>query len=162
MRRHLTAPASIRPLKRRASQALSRTLINPVVRRAIERGVLTPAWAILETRGRRTGRAVRTPVGNGLRGPHFWVVTEHGFEADYVKNLQRDPRVRVKVGRDWYTGTAHVLPDDDPYRRLRRLRRPLNDGALLVLGTEQLVVRVDLADPPAAPPPSRLGGLLAG
>jgi deazaflavin-dependent oxidoreductase (nitroreductase family) len=161
MRRHLTAPAPVRDAKRRISTAVSRRLLNPFVRWAIERGVLTPAWALLETTGRRTGRPVRTPVGNGLRGPHFWIVTEHGYAAAYVKNLQHEPRVRVKVGRHWLGGTARILPDDDPYARLRWLRRPVNDAALLAMGTEQLVVRVDLDDPPAEPPRGRLGGLLS-
>ena len=154
-------PPAARAAKRRVSRFVTNRLVNPFVRGMLERARL-PGWALLETTGRRSGEPRRVPVGDGLRGEHFWVVTEHGFQADYVKNLQRDPRVRVKVGRAWYTGTAHVLPGDDPYRRLRWLRRPLNDGALLVLGTEQLVVRVDLDDPPPAPPPSRLGGLLAG
>ena len=52
--------------------------------------------------------------------------------------------MRVKVGGRWYRGTATILPDDDPYERLRRLRRPVNDALLLAVGTEQLVVRVDL------------------
>jgi hypothetical protein len=52
--------------------------------------------------------------------------------------------VRVKVGRRWYAGTAHVLDDDDPMARLRWLRRPINDAGLRVMATEPLVVRVDL------------------
>jgi deazaflavin-dependent oxidoreductase (nitroreductase family) len=129
--------------KRRASRALSVRLVNPAVRALAERG-LAPGVALLETTGRRTGRPRRTPVGNGLRGDHFWIVTQHGYSAGYVRNLRADPRVRVKVGRRWYTGTAHVLPDDDPYARLRRLRRPVNDAMLLAVGTRQLVIRVDL------------------
>jgi deazaflavin-dependent oxidoreductase (nitroreductase family) len=116
------------------------------VRRAIHRGALTPAWALLETTGRRSGRPRQTPVGNGLRDGRFWIVTEHGYDTSYVKNIQRDPRVRVKVGGRWYSGTAHIVPDDDPYERLRWLRRPVNDTLLLAVGTEQLVVRVDLDD----------------
>jgi len=92
------------------------------------------------------GRAVarRVPVGNGLRGEHFWIVTEHGYAADYVKNIQRQPRMRVKVGGAWYHATAHILPDDDPIARLERLGRPVNDGLLLLIGTQQLTIRVDL------------------
>ncbi len=52
--------------------------------------------------------------------------------------------MRVKIGDAWRTGTAQILPDDDPYARLRWLRRPVNDAALLAVGTEQLVIRVDL------------------
>ncbi|WP_205698747.1 nitroreductase/quinone reductase family protein [Conexibacter sp. SYSU D00693] len=144
-RRPGTAPVGgPRALKRRVSRAVTRRAVNPLVRRAIEAGAFPTNWVLLETTGRRTGRPVRTPVGNGLRDGVFWIVTEHGWGADYVKNLRADPRVRLKVGRRWLSGTAQVMPDEDPYARLRALRRPLNDALLLAVGTEQLVVRVDL------------------
>ena len=71
-------------------------------------------------------------------------MTEHGHAADYVNNIQADPRVRVKVGREW-RGTAHVLPDDDPGARCDSWA-PLNDALVRVVGTEHLVLRVDLDD----------------
>ncbi|MDQ3716738.1 MAG: nitroreductase family deazaflavin-dependent oxidoreductase, partial [Actinomycetota bacterium] len=76
----------------------------------------------------------------------FWIVTEHGYATHYVKNIQAQPRVRVKVGRRWYEGTAQILPGDDPRERLRRLGRPVNDTLLLLVGTEQLTIRIDLDD----------------
>jgi deazaflavin-dependent oxidoreductase (nitroreductase family) len=153
-----TAPAgdpdarlvSLRPAKRRVFRTVTNRAVNPVVRALVERGMLDPAWALLETRGRNTGLPRVVPVGNGLRGDTFWIVTEHGHHADYVRNIKRDPRVRVKVGGRWRTGTAH-LTGEDPYVRLRRLRRPVNDALLLAVGTEQLVIRVDLdPEPPAS------------
>jgi deazaflavin-dependent oxidoreductase (nitroreductase family) len=133
-----------RALKRRASKLVSVRLLNPVMRRALEAGVAPRGWALLETTGRRSGRPRRVPVGNGLRGEHFWIVTEHGRHADYLRNIERDPRVRVKVGRRWHDGTGHVLEDDDPRARLRWLKRPLNDAGLRLMASEMLVVRVDL------------------
>jgi deazaflavin-dependent oxidoreductase (nitroreductase family) len=133
-----------RERKRRASTFLTTRIVNPVVRRLAERGFPPPGVALLETRGRRSGQPRRTPVGDGLRGEHFWVVTEHGWAANYVKNIQADPRVRVKVRRRWYEGTAHILPDDDPYERMRWLKRPANDAAVRLVGTEHLTIRVDL------------------
>ena len=100
--------------------------------------------ALLETTGRKSGRPRRVPVGNGLRDGVFWIVTEHGYHADYVRNIQGDPRVRVKVGRRWHSGTAHILPDDDPRERMRMLGRPVNDALVRMVGSEQLVVRIDL------------------
>jgi deazaflavin-dependent oxidoreductase (nitroreductase family) len=120
------------------------------VRALIERNLFPSAWSLLETTGRKSGQPRRTPVGNGKRGNVFWIVTEHGHRADYVRNIQEDPRVRVKVGRDWYSGTAHVLADDDPAARMRMLRRRLNDAAVRAVGTEHLTVRIDL-DPAATP-----------
>ena len=133
--------------KRRWSRFASVKLLNPVMRRALETGLL-PGWALLETTGRRSGQPRRVPVGDGLRGAHFWIVAEHGRHAAYVRNIEQNPRVRVKVRRRWLEGTAHLLPDDDPRARLRMLRRPWNDIGLRAMASEMLVVRVDV-DPPA-------------
>jgi deazaflavin-dependent oxidoreductase (nitroreductase family) len=131
-------------LKRRASKFLTVRLVNPLVRRLAQRGLAGRSVALLETTGRKSGQKRVTPVGNGLRGNVFWIVTEHGWGSSYVRNIQADPRVRVKVGRRWRSGTAHILPDDDPYERMRMLKRPANDAAVRLVGTEHLVIRVDL------------------
>ncbi len=133
--------------KRKLSTLLTTKIVNPGVRFMLERGIGPPHLALLETRGRKSGEPRRTPVGNGLRDYHFWIVTEHGYKAGYVKNIQKNPRVRVKVGRRWYEGTAHVLPDDDPIERMRRLRRRSNDAIVRLVGTEHLTIRVDLETP---------------
>ena len=133
--------------KRKVSTFITVKLVNPAVRFMLEHGIAPRTVAMLETTGRKSGQPRRTPVGNGLRDGHFWIVTEHGRKAAYVKNIEADPRVRVKVGRRWYSGTAHVLPDDDPYERMRVLRRRSNDATVRLMGTEHLTVRVDLDDP---------------
>jgi deazaflavin-dependent oxidoreductase (nitroreductase family) len=130
--------------KRRLSTLVTVRIVNPVVRRLALRGLAGGSVALLETTGRRSGQKRVTPVGNGLRGSEFWIVTEHGWASAYVKNIQADPRVRVKVGRRWMSGTAVVLPDDDPDERMRWLRRGLNDATVRLVGTEHLVIRVDL------------------
>jgi deazaflavin-dependent oxidoreductase (nitroreductase family) len=132
------------PAKRRLSTFVTVRLVNPVVRRLAERGLAGGSVALLETTGRKSGQPRVTPVGNGLRGREFWIVTEHGWASAYVKNIQADPRVRVKVGRRWMAGTAAILPDDDPYERMRVLGRRANDATVRLVGTEHLVIRVDL------------------
>ena len=131
------------PSKRRISMFITNRIVNPIVRPLIDRG-LAPTHALLETTGRKSGLPRRVPVGNGLRNGHFWIVTEHGYGAAYVKNIQADPRVRVKVRRRWRPGTAHLLPDDDVAARLRFLRRPVNDALVRAVGTEHLTIRIDL------------------
>jgi deazaflavin-dependent oxidoreductase (nitroreductase family) len=131
-------------LKLQVSKFTTTKLVNPVVRRLLERGLFPKSQALLETTGRKSGQPRRVPLGNGLRGDKFWIVTEHGRNADYVKNIEKDPRVRVKVGRQWYGGTAHILPDDDPKQRMRMLGRSANDALVRLVGTEHLVIRVDL------------------
>ena len=115
-----------------------------MVRPLLERGLFPRTHALLETKGRVSGLARRVPVGNGLRGDTFWIVAEHGPASDYVRNIEADPRVRVKVGRRWRSGTAHLLPDDDVRARMRSLRRPVNDAAVRLMGSDPLTVRIDL------------------
>ena len=130
--------------KRRISTFFTTKVVNPGVRFMLERGLAPRNVALLETTGRRSKQPRRTPVGNGLRGDEFWIVTEHGRKAAYVRNIEADPRVRVKVGRRWYEGTAHLLPDDNPIERMRTLRRPGNDAMVRLVGTEHLTIRIDL------------------
>jgi deazaflavin-dependent oxidoreductase (nitroreductase family) len=132
-------------LKRKLSRFLSVRVLNPIAKPLAQRGMLGSSVCVLETTGRKSGQPRRTPVGNGLRGDAFWIVAEHGWGAAYVKNIEADPRVRVKVGRrPWGEGTAHILPDDDPHERMRVLKRPGNDFAVRMNATQLLVIRVDL------------------
>ena len=133
-------------VKRRVSRFVTVRLVNPLVRPLARRGLLGRGTAVLETVGRRSGQPRQTPVGNGLRGDAFWIVTEHGWHSAYVKNIEANPRVRVNVRGQWRSGTAHILPDDDPRERLRWLKRPVNDTALRAAASELLVIRVDLDD----------------
>jgi deazaflavin-dependent oxidoreductase (nitroreductase family) len=99
--------------KRRFSRLATNRVVNPVLKRLHSLGI-TGGTALLETTGRKTHQPRQTPVGNGLRGEQFWIITEHGRHSGYVKNIEASPRVRVKVGRTWFEGTAHILDDDDP------------------------------------------------
>jgi len=76
-------------LKRRASKFASVRLLNPVMVRLLEAGLVPRGWALLETTGRSSGVPRRVPVGDGLRGERFWIVAEHGRHADYVRNMER-------------------------------------------------------------------------
>ena len=131
--------------KRRLTTALGRRVVNPIVNAAIEHGIAPPSYAILETTGRRSGQPRRTPVGNGLDGDTFWIVAEHGRRAGYVRNIEADPRVRVKVRGRWREGIAHLVPDDDPRERQRRIGLRFNAVVVRAMGTELLTVRVGLA-----------------
>ena len=130
--------------KRRVSTALGRFSINPLMRTLAAIGLLPPMMAILETTGRKSGKPRRTPVGNGLQGDTFWLVAEHGRRSGYVLNLSANPRVRVKVGRRWRTGAAHVVPEDDPIERIRKIGLRENGAVVRALGTDLTSVRVDL------------------
>ena len=126
--------------KRQFVIPLQRYLVNPVAK--LVAGYF-PGTALLETTGRKSGSPRRTPVSNGLSGDTFWIVAEQGYKAQYVKNLQASPRVRVRVRGKWRSGTAHVVPDDDPRARQRSLPR-INALFVRLMADELLSVRVDL------------------
>src|SRR5258706_9644888 len=92
---------------------LQKYLFNPPIKLLFAIGVVPPGYALLETTGRRTGKARRTPVGNGRVGAQFWIVAEHGQKAGYVRNIAVSRRGGVEI-RDglrarWDRGTAQLL-----------------------------------------------------
>jgi len=134
-------------MKRWVVRLLQKWLINPRIRQRA--GSPGYRYALLETIGRKSGQPRQTPVGNGLSGNVFWIVAEHGRAASYVRNIGANPRMRVKVDGAWRSGTAHVMPDDDPLARLESLE-PRAASEVKRLGTSLLTLRVDL-DVPQGP-----------
>lgn len=138
-------------------RCVQRWLINPPVRLLLHLGVMPLGYALLETRGHRTGRRRRTPVGNGRMSDGFWIVAEHGLRSGYVANIRRDPhvRVRLRVGWRfrWVSGVASIHPEIDPVSLQRRLSawhplRAFNAVQVQVLGSDLLVVRIALVAAP--------------
>jgi deazaflavin-dependent oxidoreductase (nitroreductase family) len=119
---------------------------NRLTRFALRRGFAPTAFALLETKGRRSGRPRHTPVGNGLDGNTFWLVAAHGEQADYVRNLRADPRVRIRIAVRWRTGTAVLLPDDDVLARSRTLRYRWDAAIGRIMATTPMTIRIDLEE----------------
>ena len=132
---------------------LEKRVVNPVVLLAWRLGIPPPGDALLETTGRRTGQPRRTPVCDGLDDQIFWLVAQRGRRSDWIRNIQADPRVRVRMrtrsGLTWRTGTAHILDDDDPRERQRLIgqgdrMRCWCVRASAAMATSPLTVRIDL------------------
>jgi hypothetical protein len=92
-------------------------------------------------------------VCDGLHGQTFWLVAQAGHRADWVRNIEANPHVRVKVASwprtRWRAGTAHILDGDDPGERQRilgrtNLARRLCVCASKAMDTSPLTVRIDL------------------
>jgi len=125
-------------IKRKAVVAFQKYFLNPVSKLVAGRA---SSPVLLETKGRRTGKPRRTPVGAKVESDTLWIVAEQGTHANYVRNIQADPHVRVKVRGKWRSGVAHVLPDDDAKARTRG---SLNGFMVRLVGTELLTVRIAL------------------
>ena len=127
--------------KRKRVVAFQKYALNPVTR--LVAGTF-PGWVLLETTGRRSGKPRRTPLGGSREGRDtFWVVSEQGTKANYVRNIAVDPNVRLRIGNRWRTGRATIVPDDDVDARLRKQSR-WNRTAVRMTGTDLLSIRIDL------------------
>jgi deazaflavin-dependent oxidoreductase (nitroreductase family) len=138
--------------RRRRFDRLQRLAINPLDKLAFALRIPPPGDALLETIGWQTARPRTTPVCDGTEGDTFWIVAQHGRSADYIRNIEANPRVRVKGSLSrtgWRSGTAHILDDDDPVERVRILSdsnrwRRLCLQASGAIATSPLSVRIDL------------------
>jgi deazaflavin-dependent oxidoreductase (nitroreductase family) len=132
-------------MKHQIVYVLQKYVLNPPIKLLFAIGIVPPGYALLETIGRKTGKARRTPVGDARVGDRLWIVAEHGMKAGYVRNIKENPRVRLKLREGFcagrHTGTAHLLWDDDPRERQRWLAGQLksslvNAAAVRLFGTE--------------------------
>ncbi|MDF3339796.1 nitroreductase/quinone reductase family protein [Mycolicibacterium septicum] len=125
----------LRDLKRRIVHGAQRRIVNPVGRQL--------PVTMLETVGRKSGEPRHTAVGGRVIGDQFWMVSEHGDRSHYVLNIKANPAVRLRINGRWRTGTAHLLPDDDPVARLKELPT-LNSAVVRAMGSDLLTLRIDL------------------
>jgi deazaflavin-dependent oxidoreductase (nitroreductase family) len=128
--------------KRRRVRVLQRYLLNPPVLVAAWAG-LVPGYVLIETQGRSTGKRRRTVVGMYIEASSGWVVAEQGRHAGYVRNIEVNPNVRVRIGRRWRPACARLVVDDDPHVRLRAFNRPTHAATIRRFGTDLVSVRVD-------------------
>jgi deazaflavin-dependent oxidoreductase (nitroreductase family) len=109
----------------------------------------------LETTGRVTGIPHTIEIWYASRDSTLYLLSGGGDRSDWVKNLQRNPRVRVRIDNQTFTGTASVIAgtDEDQTARETIVAKyygwrggPLpNDWA-----RESLPVAIRLDDPTAA------------
>ena len=113
------------------------------------RGALLDDWechpyCYLTTVGRVTGRPHTIEIWFVVEDGHLWLLTEPEGRADWVRNLQRQPQVTVKVGEIAVPARAEVadLPVDAPVRRALAVRYQHADDDLDDWAGAALVVRV--------------------
>jgi F420H(2)-dependent quinone reductase len=98
-----------------------RPVLNATVCTLLRLGLMRRSTALLETTGR----------------------------AGYVRNIEANPRVWLRAGRRWRTGTARFIDDVPPEQALRLMvehnpatRR--NAGVVRDIHSQMRVIRVDL------------------
>ena len=66
-------------------------------------------FAYLTTTGRRTGKDHTIEVWFALQDGRVYMLSGGGDRADWVQNLRKTPRVRLRIGTQAATATARVV-----------------------------------------------------
>jgi len=71
-------------------------------------------YLYLTTIGRKTGQPREIEIWFVESERKFYILAEHFRSAQWVKNIETNPRVRVRLGDREFDGTARVLdPEHD-------------------------------------------------
>jgi deazaflavin-dependent oxidoreductase (nitroreductase family) len=66
---------------------------------------------LLTTTGRKSGKKRVTPLQYEKIGGDYYIGAARGLKADWVRNLQSNPQVEIRVGAKRFEGTAEVVTD---------------------------------------------------
>jgi deazaflavin-dependent oxidoreductase (nitroreductase family) len=73
----------------------------------------------LTTVGKVTGRPHTIEIWFAQQGSTLYLLSDGGTHSDWVRNLIRNPAVRVGVGADEYAGTARLVIEPEESRLAR-------------------------------------------
>ena len=77
---------------------------------------------LLTTTGRKSGKKRVTPLQYEKIGGDYYVGAARGLKADWVRNLQANPQVEVRVGAKRFEGTAEVVTDVSKFADFMEVR----------------------------------------
>jgi deazaflavin-dependent oxidoreductase (nitroreductase family) len=89
---------------------------------------------LMTTTGRKSGEPRVTPLQYELIDGIRWVGSGWGMDADWLKNIRRNPHVTVQVGGDRYNARTELIEDVarvTDFLKLRLDRHPLMIGLML-------------------------------
>ena len=101
-------------------------MLNRVVEPLVRAGVGSPRLApggliVLEARGRKSGRRLRSPLAATRIGAHVVIGTFRGDRSQWVKNLIAEPRVRYWIGGRERDARAFVMVKGKRFRMPKSL-----------------------------------------
>jgi deazaflavin-dependent oxidoreductase (nitroreductase family) len=64
------------------------------------------------TTGRKTGLPREIEIWFVERQGRFYILAEHFYKAHWVRNIQNDSRVQVRLGDQTFSATARVLDEN--------------------------------------------------
>jgi deazaflavin-dependent oxidoreductase (nitroreductase family) len=112
------------------------------------------SFCYVTTRGRRTGNSHTIEIWFGARGNSLYLLSGGGQRSDWVKNMQADPSVTVRLGKDEYEARARIVdnPEEESAARvlLAAKYQGWREGAEMSgWARNSLVVALDFVTPAA-------------
>jgi deazaflavin-dependent oxidoreductase (nitroreductase family) len=105
----------------------------------------------LETIGRTSGLPREIEIWFAADGDRVYLLSGGRDDAHWVRNLRVEPRVRVRIGRRWFSGVAREIEGEADETKARQLLgakyqgwregRPLSEWA-----RDSLPIRIDLSN----------------
>lgn len=69
-------------------------------------------YCYLTTTGRVSGRPHEIEIWFGTKGSRIYLLSGGGHGSDWVKNLLKDPAVKVRIAKHYFDGTARLIKDE--------------------------------------------------
>jgi deazaflavin-dependent oxidoreductase (nitroreductase family) len=66
--------------------------------------------------GRKTGKAYEVRIWFALDGDHLYIGTAN-VNRQWVRNVQKTPQIKLRIGQEQFEGTARFLTDRDEHER---------------------------------------------
>jgi deazaflavin-dependent oxidoreductase (nitroreductase family) len=149
----MTTTSSRKALRKfKFERQMGRVVMNPVVAALDKIGVRASLVVDLKTTGRKSGEPRTVPLAGRADDNGVWVISQHGRWAGWAHNIAADPKVRVRVGNQWRTGTATFEPDDDVRARARsfggngRLSQSATALTMRAMESDPISVRITYSD----------------
>lgn len=89
---------------------------------------------LLTTTGRKSGMKRVTPLQYERIGDDYYLGAARGLKADWVRNIQSNPQVEIRVGAKRFQGLAEVVTDASRFAdflEVRLARHPRMIGFLM-------------------------------
>ncbi|HEU5011529.1 MAG TPA: nitroreductase family deazaflavin-dependent oxidoreductase [Roseiflexaceae bacterium] len=105
-------------------------------------------FCYLTTTGRVTGRPHEIEIWFALHENTLYMLAGGREKSDWVKNIQKNPQVRVRLGGETFEGRARIVTDGDEDGLARRIvvakYQPRDADDLTEWGRTSLAVAVDV------------------
>jgi deazaflavin-dependent oxidoreductase (nitroreductase family) len=78
-------------------------------------------YCYLTTKGRVTGQLHEIEIWFGTNGENIYLLSGGGLDSDWVKNLLKESRVQVRIGKINFEGIAKLIEDPGEDQLAREL-----------------------------------------